>query len=125
MKVDITAEEIINWWLEKYHNASLAKVREEHPDWSKAEKDYDNMEKDNSNISPENKGKIIINLNNASREFYKKYPVTEKQHDEWKEWLIKTLIKKSKMSRKFVERNIWGIYLDTAPNVIKDKNKNQ
>ena len=125
MKIDITSEEIINWWLEKYHNTTLAKVKEEHPEWSKAEKDYDNMEKNSTNISPEDKNKIITNLNNASREFYKKYSVTEEQHDGWNKWLTNILIKKSRMSRKFIETHMWGIYLNTAPNVIKDKNKNQ
>ena len=54
-----------------------------------------------------------------SRPFYAKYPVTDEQHDEWREWLIKSLMKENRRGRKWVERGLWVIYLNTAPMVNK------
>ena len=57
-----------------------------------------------------------------SRDFYLRYPVTDEQHDLWREWLIQTLMKHTGMSRKYVERQMWVIYLNTAPTVIPVNN---
>ena len=87
----LTLDEIVNYWLEKYHGITVAQVREEHPDWTERNPMY------------------------SSRIFYETYPCTEEQHDEWREWLVKALMKETRMGRKYVEKGIWGIYLDTAP----------
>lgn len=52
-----------------------------------------------------------------SRDFYLRYSVTDEQHDSWREWLIQTLMKHTGMSRKYIERQMWAIYLNTAPTV--------
>jgi hypothetical protein len=54
-----------------------------------------------------------------SRDFYARYPVTQEQHDEWREWLVKTIMKHYRMRRKVAERNIGLIYLNTSPIVKK------
>ena len=33
MKKQVEQKDLINWWLEKYHNTNLDKVMEENPDW--------------------------------------------------------------------------------------------
>jgi len=50
-----------------------------------------------------------------SRDFYARYPVTQEQHDEWREWLLQTIMKHYRMKRKVAERNIALIYLNTSP----------
>lgn len=52
-------------------------------------------------------------------DWFKIYPVTQEQHDEWVIWAKEHIKKVTKMSKKFVDKN-WGIiYLDCAPNIIK------
>lgn len=93
-KNKLTERDCVNWWLEKYHNTNIDKVLKQHPEWDDGKE--------------------------HSREFYKTYPVTQKQHDEWREWLIKALKKETHMGRKVVERNMWPIYLNTSPSVKDD-----
>jgi len=93
MKAKLTEEDVINWWLEKYHDTNLDKVKEEHPEWAK---------------DPEK----------HTRDFYAAYMVTEEQHDEWKEWLITTLMKQLRQSRRYIERGLWSVYLNTSPSVL-------
>ena len=87
----LTENDVVNWWLKKYHNTTLEVVFEKTP---KLE----------------------------SRDFYASFKVTEEQHDEWREWLVKTLMKETRMSRKYIERGLWAVYLNTSPSVIDDKN---
>ena len=91
----LSEEDILNWWLEKYHSTNVAKVQEEHPEW-----------KDGSH----------------HREFYETYQVTQAQYDEWREWLVTALMKDYRASRKYVERHMWAIDLNLAPmiNDIKE-----
>jgi len=86
MKKHLSHDDIVEWWLFKYHGVHLMDVYE--PEWG-----------DNS------------------RPFYEKYQVTQEQHTEWNEWLIKALMKESGMGKKYVKRNMWPIYLNTAPMV--------
>lgn len=54
-----------------------------------------------------------------SRDFYRRYPCTQEQHDAWREWLLQTLMKHYKVTRKWAERNVGLIYLNTSPSVIE------
>jgi len=93
-KNKLTLDDVVNWWLKEYHNTNIKEVLQDHPEWDDGE--------------------------NHHREFYEAYPVTQKQHDEWREWLTKRLKKETHMGRKAVERNMWAIYLNTAPSVKDD-----
>ena len=86
MKAKLTENDVINWWLKKYHETTIEKVFEKNPKLD-------------------------------SREFYKTHQVTREQHDEWREWLIKTLMKQTRLSRKYVKRSLWAVYLNTSPSV--------
>lgn len=86
----LTEDDVVNWWLEKYHSTTLEEVMEEHPEYNK-----------------------------DSRLFYKEYQVTEQQHDEWKAWLVKSLMKESGMGKKYTESHMWVIYLNIAPLIHK------
>jgi len=81
-----TANEYMNYWLEKYHGTTIEKVLEEHPEWEE-----------------------------DSRSFYSAYPVTYKQHDEWYEWAIKRVRKDYKLGRKAAEKEFTFAYLNLAP----------
>ncbi len=91
----LNTEDLVNWWLEKYHDTNIKKITKENPEWAK---------------SPEK----------FTRVFYDKYKVTQKQHDEWNEWAIKTLMKEQKLPKKLVERNFGFVYLDTAPSIMSE-----
>lgn len=54
------------------------------------------------------------------KEFYDRYPVTQEQHDEWREWMYATLTKETKLPRKYVERSGSFIYLNCSPKIKKD-----
>jgi hypothetical protein len=94
-KKQLTEEDLINWWLTKYHNTTVAGVQKLHPDWT-----HDNPKFD-------------------SRMFYEAYQVTEAQHDEWRAWAVEEYRKSFKLSKKGAERGFCWIYLNTAPMVIK------
>jgi HSP90 family molecular chaperone len=96
MMKKVNAEDLINWWLEKYHNTNLEKVTEEHPEWKE-------------------------NPSEHTRDFYHKYSVTQEQHDEWLNWAKDYTKKVTKVSKKFFERQWPWVYLDCSPSVIKTK----
>ena len=52
-----------------------------------------------------------------SPEWFKLYPCTQAQYDEWKGWAEKEAAKDNKASVKWVKRNFWSIELDCAPYV--------
>lgn len=54
-------------------------------------------------------------------EWYKKYAVTQEQHDEWYEWVIGRIMKQERCSRKTAEKLFCFDYLNLAPAVITDK----
>jgi len=91
----LTLDDIVNWWLEKYHNTNIKQVLIEHPDWNKEGFD--------------------------SKIFYKAYQVTEEQHDEWYDWVISALAKEYHVSLETAKRNFVFEYLNCAP-MIKTKN---
>ena len=90
MKKQLNADDIVNWWLEKYHKTNLDKVKELHPEW---------MDGDHS------------------REFYDTYAVTQAQHDEWYDWVIRTLAKHRRISLKAAKRWFIWPYLNLSPTV--------
>lgn len=72
-------------WLRKYHNTTVKEVVEKHPEEVK------------------------------SPEWFKLYPCTQEQHDEWVEEAKSLLKKVFRMSKYRLDR-AWGlIYLNTAP----------
>lgn len=89
----LTDADIINWWLQKYHNTTIAEIHVLHPDWGGEGWD--------------------------SRTFYNAYKVTQEQHDEWHKWMLTELQKYFRCSKKYVERHSWVIYLNTSPTVAK------
>ena len=93
-KSKLTEEDIINKWLGDYHNTNLSEVKKLHPDWE---------------ADPEK----------HTQDFYNTYKVTQEQHDQWHEWMVRTLAKETGMSLKFIKRKSWGVYLNTVSNVSK------
>lgn len=78
-----------NAWLEKYHGITIEKLVETEPELCK------------------------------TQEWYKKYKVTQEQHDLWYEWAIKTIMKHYGYSRKTAIRQFCFAYINLAPD-IKD-----
>jgi len=85
-----TIEDMINGWLLPYHNTTIEQIEKE---WE-GEKD--------------------------SRIFYKKYAVTQAQHDEWYEWAITLLSKYFRRSKKMIRRQFCFDYLNCAPSIKKE-----
>lgn len=88
----LTEDDLLNKWLGDYHNTSLEQVIKEHPEWEEEPQKH-------------------------TRTFYEMYAVTQKQHDEWNEWMIRALAKDFKTSLKYMRGHSWAIYLNTAPNI--------
>lgn len=79
---------LLNWWLEKYHNTSIDEVIKTHP-------------------------KEVL----ESPDWFKLYPCTQEQCDEWEEWGKKYVKKETKCSNSMLEKG-WGlVFLDCAPYV--------
>ena len=95
MKARLSEEDIVNHWLEKYHNTNTVKVLKDHPEWDD-DKDH-------------------------SREFYNEYQVTQEQHDEWQLWTIKAIAKDKKVSQKYVKKSWWMIHLNSSPMILINK----
>ena len=85
-------DEILNLWLFKYHNTTVKEVVDKHP-------------------------KEVL----ESPDWFKLYPCTKEQYEEWKNEVKDLLRKKYKMSKRFIERGWWSIELDCSP-YIKDNN---
>ena len=91
-KQPLSINDLKDLWLKKYHNTTSEELIKKHP-------------------------KEVL----MSPDWFKLYPCTQEQHDEW---VIeaKALIKqKTKYSKKFIDR-YWGLtYLNSSPYVINDK----
>ena len=87
MKARLTDTEFYNWWLQKYHNTSIEEIIEKEPELAK------------------------------SREWYKKYAVTQAQHDEWYEWAIQRIAKYYGWSKKRATREFAFAYINVSPTV--------
>jgi hypothetical protein len=84
---ELTEDYFRNWWLKKYHNTNCEEVIRKHPRLVKTSK------------------------------WFLKYPVTEKQHDEWYDWAISKIQKYFKCSKENAKRNFCFTYLNVAPNI--------
>lgn len=93
-KLDI--DDLVNWWLDKYHNTNLEKVKKENPKWAENPEKY-------------------------TRDFYSKYKVTQEQHDEWEEWAKGYAKKVTKLSKRAIDRSWWSVYLNASPSIINEK----
>ena len=95
-KNKITEKELINWWLDKYHNTNMDEVKASHPEWMKDPSAH-------------------------SRDFYQEYAVTQEQHDEWNEWAKETLRKSTGYSKKYIDKAWPWVYLNVSPSVKKEE----
>lgn len=93
----LTEVDLINWWLEKYHNTNIAEIQALHPEWRADNPEYN------------------------SRMFYEAYQVTEAQHDEWHKWAIDAFGGYLGLSKKRADREFAWTYLNCAPMVKKDE----
>ena len=92
-------EDLINWWLKKYHNTDLDQVKKEHPEWAE-------------------------NPSKHSRDFYSSYMVNEEQHDEWEEWAKEYTRKVTGLPKSYINRGWWTVYLNTSPQIMETKKEN-
>ena len=90
-KKELTREDIINGWLQKYHGITAQELVEKEPELCK------------------------------SPDWFKKYAVTQEQHDEWHTWMLEELRKYYGGSKRYIKRGSWAIYLNCAPNIIKSE----
>ena len=88
----LTLEDLYNGWLVKYHGITVEELVEKEPELTKTQK------------------------------WYKKYAVTQEQHNEWHDWAIKEIQKYYHCSKKTAIRNFCFDYLNVAPN-IKENGK--
>lgn len=88
-----TANELINMWLKPIHGVTIEEVIKEYPEWKYPEGD--------------------------SREFYKKYPVTQEQHDEWYANVIQIIMREYGWNKKNAERQFAMPYLNISPMIIE------
>lgn len=95
-KIEITEEDIINWWLSEFHNTNLEEVKEAHPQWAK-------------------------NPQKHTRAFYEKYSITEEQYKEFEIYFYKTLPKKLGITQKYWRKGSWIIFFNTAPTKKNEK----
>lgn len=82
-----TMDDLIEWWLWRYHGLTIEELKKIH---------------------------TLKEL--STPDWYKKYPVTEKQHDKWEAWAEKKLIRTGVIRKG----QSWSlIYLDAAPHIKK------
>lgn len=93
MKKLPSRDELLDLWLSKYHNTNVQEVIAKHP-------------------------KELLD----SPDWFKLYPCTQEQEDEWVKEAKVLLNKKYKISKNSIERSWWSVYLDCSPYVRKDKN---
>jgi hypothetical protein len=85
-------EDLLDWWLMKYHNTNVKELIDKYP-------------------------KEVL----SSPEWFKMFPVTEEQKDEWVKWAKDHIRKTTKISKTMVDRQWHYIFLDCAPYVIEDE----
>ena len=83
----VDREELMDWWLSKYHNTNCKEVVEKHPEEVK------------------------------SPDWFELYPCTQEQCDEWEKWAKAYIKKELKISKALLDRRWPLTYLDTAPYV--------
>ena len=90
MKKKLTTEFIMDYWLQKYHNINIQWLIENEPELIK------------------------------SPEWYKKYAVTQAEHDEWYDLAIDYMSKYYKRSKKRIKRDFCFDYLNCSPTIKKE-----
>ena len=93
MKTKLTANDLMNWWLKKYHNTTIEEQMEN-----------EEYQKDNGL-------------------FYQANKVTQAQHDEWYDWAIRALAKQYRWSLKYTKRAFAITYLNVSPTVKNEDDK--
>ena len=86
MKKRLTRDDLLNWWLRKFHNTTVEEVIKNHT-------------------------KEVL----SDPDWFKLYPVTKAQHDEWYAWAIDSLAKERKLSKKIIEHVFSLDFLDSMP----------
>ena len=88
-KKPLQEEDFYNWWLTKYHNTTVREILKKEPELCK------------------------------SADWYKKYAVSQEEHDAWYEWAIATVAKHFACPKK-IAKKLFGInYLNLSPSVKK------
>ena len=81
---------LMDWWLQKFHNTNIEEVITTHP-------------------------KEVL----ESPDWFKLFPCTQEQCDEWEMWAKDYLRKEGKFPQRMVDRG-WGlVFLDCAPYVSR------
>ena len=91
MKKELSEADFYNAWLQPYHGITVEWLMENEPELVK------------------------------TIEWYKKYAVSQEQHDEWHEWAIKTIQKHYGWSAKLAKRNFCMAYLNLSPSIKKEE----
>jgi len=89
MKKLLEKDFIMDWWLEKYHGITCNWLRKNEPELIK------------------------------TPDWYKKYTVTQEQHDTWYNWAIDYMAKYYRISKKVTKRRFCFDYLDCSPSIKK------
>jgi hypothetical protein len=87
MKKLIEQQFIMDWWLTKYHNTTCEELIKNEPELIK------------------------------TAYWYKKYAVTQEQHDEWHKWAIDYIAKYYGWSKKRARQEFVFPYLNCSPSV--------
>lgn len=87
MKAVLTQEYIINGWLKKYHDITIEELIKKEPELCKSDK------------------------------WYKKYPVTQAQHDEWYNWSVSELGRNLRMPKIRIKKIFQFEYLNVSPSI--------
>jgi hypothetical protein len=94
-KKRLTRDDMLNWWLKKYHGKTVEQVIAEQP-------------------------KEVL----QSPEWFKLYPVTKTQHDEWYAWAISALSKERKLPEESIRKLFAFDYLDCSPYCVEENQEN-
>ncbi len=86
-KEELTSEFIMDYWLQKYHGITTQWLID-------------------------NESELI-----KTPKWYKKYSVTQLEHDEWYEWAIDTISKHRRLPKRYVRKSFVWDYLNLAPNI--------
>jgi hypothetical protein len=92
MKTKLTREDVLNWWLQKYHNTTVEELV-----------------------------KTLSDDVKNSADWFKLYPVTQEQHDEWYTWVVDALTKERRMSKTYIIKHFALDYLNCAPYIEQNK----
>jgi hypothetical protein len=84
---ELKQEDLYNLWLQPYHGITVQELVEKEPELC------------------------------ATSEWYKKYAVTQAQHDEWYENAIALLAKHFRCGKKVAKRKFIWDYLNIAPSI--------